>query len=58
LESLGKWTATVFLVGGGLSLVAVALSLLGMSPGTSMQGPSSIAAFAAAVLSFVGRLGL
>lgn len=57
-ESLEKWTATVFLVAGGLWFVSLALMLLGAVLGTSMQGPSSIPGFAGAVLSFVGLLGL
>lgn len=57
-ESLENWAARTFLLAGGLWLAAGALDLVGLALGTSMQGPSSIAGFTGAVLSFVALLGL
>ena len=57
-QSLEKWSATVFLLAGGLSLVGVILSVGGALMSVSMQGPSSVAVFAGVVLSFVALLGL
>lgn len=58
LDRLEQWAPTVFLLAGGLWLLALALTALGMALGTSMQGPSSIAGFTGGVLSFIGLLGL
>lgn len=56
--SLEKWSATVFLLAGGLSLVGLLLSVVGSVMAVSMQAPSSLAVFTAVVLSFVALLGL
>jgi hypothetical protein len=57
-ESLENWAARTFLLAGGLWLAALALELVGLALGTSMQEPSSIAGFTGAVLAFVALLGL
>lgn len=57
-RSLENWAARTFLLTGGLWITALALDLVGLALGTSMQEPASIAGFTAAVLSYVALLGL
>lgn len=56
-NSLEKWSATVFLIAGGLALFGTVLSVVGELMSVSVQAPSSLAVFTGVVLSFVALLG-